>query len=266
MSENQNVSEGTEEKNSSVTADGTEALLQAVFESRSAQQLADRLLDFLYPLQKKRDTKGKEKVGRSAAPAHLIDNISDEQKAKVETICQNAAPREDQLEKLSLALAYLHSAVTDKEWMKALTQKLADRFIAWEKPERCVEASDKLPVKQVYDWFKVTLDAKGIDYLAEIVSMTEFDRGVLEFFRELPGLMLVFILAVFYTFSAERIYKIGALFMLAFALGTVPLMLLFASLGALMPRSWTKYLRKLGAVFVTAMGATMLLAGLLLLR
>ena len=48
--------------------------------------------------------------------------------------------------------------------------------------------------------------------------------------------------------------------------GTVPLMLLFASLGALMPRSWTKYLRKLGAVLVTAMGAKMLLAGLLLLR
>ena len=58
----------------------------------------------------------------------------------------------------------------------------------------------------------------------------------------------------------------GALLMLAFALGTVPLMLLFASLGALMPRSWTKVLRKLGAVLVTAMGAKMLLAGLLLLR
>lgn len=58
----------------------------------------------------------------------------------------------------------------------------------------------------------------------------------------------------------------GALLMLAFALGTAPLMLLFASLGALMPRSWTKYLRKLGAVLVTAMGAKMLLAGLLLLR
>ena len=58
----------------------------------------------------------------------------------------------------------------------------------------------------------------------------------------------------------------GALLMLAFALGTVPLMLLFASLGAIMPRSWTKYLRKLGAVLVTAMGAKMLLAGLLLLR
>ena len=57
----------------------------------------------------------------------------------------------------------------------------------------------------------------------------------------------------------------GALLMLAFALGTVPLMLLFASLGALLPRSWTKYLRKLGAVLVTSMGLKMLIGGLLLL-
>ena len=62
--------------------------------------------------------------------------------------------------------------------------------------------------------------------------------------------------------SAEE----GAALMLSFALGTVPLMLLFASLGALMPRGWTKYLRKLGAVLVTSMGLKMLISGLLLLR
>ena len=57
---------------------------------------------------------------------------------------------------------------------------------------------------------------KGIidNYLAEIVSMSEFDKGVSEFFRELPGLALVFIQAALYTFSAEKIYKIGALIML----------------------------------------------------
>ena len=55
----------------------------------------------------------------------------------------------------------------------------------------------------------------GLDnYLAEIVQMGEFDRGVAEFFRELPGLMLVLILAMFYTLSAEAFYKIGALVML----------------------------------------------------
>lgn len=58
---------------------------------------------------------------------------------------------------------------------------------------------------------------KGIldNYLAEVVVMGEMDRGITEFFRELPGLMLVFILAVFYTFSAERLYKIGAVILVA---------------------------------------------------
>ena len=48
---------------------------------------------------------------------------------------------------------------------------------------------------------------KGVldNYLAEIVSMSELDKGVSEFFRELPGLALVFILALLYTFSAEKI-------------------------------------------------------------
>ena len=35
---------------------------------------------------------------------------------------------------------------------------------------------------------------------------------------------------------------------------------------ALLPRGWTKYLRKLGAVLVTSMGLKMLIGGLLLLR
>ena len=56
---------------------------------------------------------------------------------------------------------------------------------------------------------------KGVidNYLAEVVGMSGFDKGVSEFFRELPGLMLVFVLAALYTFSAERIYKVGAVFM-----------------------------------------------------
>jgi len=62
-----------------------------------------------------------------------------------------------------------------------------------------------------YGLYKGVID----NYLAEVVGMSGFDKGVSEFFRELPGLLLIFILAVFYTFSAERIYKLGALFMLA---------------------------------------------------
>ena len=61
-----------------------------------------------------------------------------------------------------------------------------------------------------YGLYKGVLD----NYLAEVVHMGEMDRGVTEFFRELPGILLVFILAVFYMFSAETMYKAGALIML----------------------------------------------------
>ena len=56
---------------------------------------------------------------------------------------------------------------------------------------------------------------KGIidNYLAEEVGLTQVGKGVSEFFRELPGLLLVFILALLYEFSAEKIYKIGAVIM-----------------------------------------------------
>lgn len=61
-----------------------------------------------------------------------------------------------------------------------------------------------------YGLYKGMLD----NFLAEVVGMGEMDRGVMEFFRELPGIMLVFILAVFYMLSAESLYKAGALIML----------------------------------------------------
>ena len=52
------------------------------------------------------------------------------------------------------------------------------------------------------------------NFLAEVVGMGEMGRGVAEFFRELPGILLVFILAVFYMLSAEKLYKAGAVIML----------------------------------------------------
>jgi len=57
---------------------------------------------------------------------------------------------------------------------------------------------------------------KGIidNYLADVVLIGEMDRGITEFFRELPGIALIFILAAFYMLSAETLYKIGAVIML----------------------------------------------------
>ncbi len=57
-----------------------------------------------------------------------------------------------------------------------------------------------------YGVYKGVLD----NYLAEVVGMGEMDRGITEFFREMPGLLLVLVLAVFYSFSAEKMYKLGA--------------------------------------------------------
>ena len=62
-----------------------------------------------------------------------------------------------------------------------------------------------------YGLYKGMLD----NFLAEVVGMGEMDRGVTEFFRELPGILLVFILAAFYMLSAETLYKAGAVIMLA---------------------------------------------------
>lgn len=62
-----------------------------------------------------------------------------------------------------------------------------------------------------YGLYKGMID----NYLAEIVVMGEMDRGIVEFFREIPGLLLIFILAALYTFSAEKMYKLGAVIMVA---------------------------------------------------
>jgi len=53
------------------------------------------------------------------------------------------------------------------------------------------------------------------NYLAEIVGMGEVGKGVVEFFRELPGVLLILILASFYMFSAETLYKAGAFVIMA---------------------------------------------------
>ncbi len=57
------------------------------------------------------------------------------------------------------------------------------------------------------------------NYLAQIVHIDEFERGLVEFFRELPGLFLILILAAFYRFSETKVFKIGAVITLLGILG-----------------------------------------------
>ena len=60
-----------------------------------------------------------------------------------------------------------------------------------------------------YGLYKGVLD----NYLAEIVRLSPFERGMVEFFRELPGFLVVFVLAWMYRLSESRIFKIGAAIM-----------------------------------------------------
>jgi MFS family permease len=52
-------------------------------------------------------------------------------------------------------------------------------------------------------------------YLAELVHITNFERGVVEFFRELPGLLVVLLFAAMYRLSENRVFKIGMVIMTA---------------------------------------------------
>ena len=49
------------------------------------------------------------------------------------------------------------------------------------------------------------------NYLADVRHMGAYDRGLLEFFRELPGLMLVFIILFMHRISDWKILKVGTL-------------------------------------------------------
>ena len=57
------------------------------------------------------------------------------------------------------------------------------------------------------------------NYLAEIINIAPFERGIVEFFREMPGLLLMFILALMYRLTDSKIFKIGIAFMAGGAAG-----------------------------------------------
>ncbi|MDR3131082.1 MAG: MFS transporter [Treponema sp.] len=57
------------------------------------------------------------------------------------------------------------------------------------------------------------------NYLAEITHISAFERGIVEFFREIPGILVIFILAALYRFSESRVFKIGVCIMATGILG-----------------------------------------------
>ena len=114
--------------------------------SRSIQELAERLknaTDFTYE--------------------------SEEGLANVAAILKNAASREEQAELFATSIAILqeHSANFD-EWFKSLILSLKDESKVWNIPELFAQTSDKLPGKQMPEWFRATYLAKGAEYLVEL--------------------------------------------------------------------------------------------------
>ena len=51
------------------------------------------------------------------------------------------------------------------------------------------------------------------NYLAGIINIAPFERGIVEFFREMPGLLLIFILALMFRFSDSKVFRTGIAFM-----------------------------------------------------
>jgi predicted MFS family arabinose efflux permease len=57
------------------------------------------------------------------------------------------------------------------------------------------------------------------NYLADILGISAFQRGIVEFFRETPGLLVVLILAWMYRFTETKVFKIGIGVMVAGLMG-----------------------------------------------
>lgn len=53
------------------------------------------------------------------------------------------------------------------------------------------------------------------NYMAEILRITAFERGLVEFFRETPGLLVILMLAALYRFNECRVFKISVAIMAA---------------------------------------------------
>jgi len=70
------------------------------------------------------------------------------------------------------------------------------------------------------------------NYLADILKIDSFERGIVEFFREMPGLLLIFILALMYRFADSRVFKIGV----ALMAGGLTGILLTSSIGFFMTK------------------------------
>lgn len=120
---------------------------------------------------------------------------------------------------------YADGTIFQAKHMLAALLSLACRGETVKKENLLHQIKNVFPENSGYKVFLISILITGLSYglykgmldnfLAEVVGMGEMDRGITEFFRELPGILLVFVLAAFYMLSAESLYKAGAVIMLA---------------------------------------------------
>lgn len=90
-------------------------------------------------------------------------------KANIERIFKQAAPRTDLVDKVALSLAFLQKMAGPlQDWITETARSLAPTAAVWLDIDLCAEASDKIPGKMALSWFEVTRNAMGGDFLAHL--------------------------------------------------------------------------------------------------
>jgi len=88
----------------------------------------------------------------------------------IRRIMAAAAPRNEQVERFALSFALIEKMAgrEDEAWLLQLARDLADEAVVWNNRQLCIETCDKVPGKVIPFWFKVTCEAKGPEFLADI--------------------------------------------------------------------------------------------------
>ena len=82
----------------------------------------------------------------------------------------------------------------------------------------------------------------------------------------LTGLMPCGMMAAMWMASAASgSAKSGALLMLAFAAGTIPVMFIFGAFGVMIPKRWNKYIIKVSTALIAALGLLLMIKGIMMI-
>ncbi|MBQ6471030.1 MAG: GreA/GreB family elongation factor [Victivallales bacterium] len=88
----------------------------------------------------------------------------------IRRIMTAAAQRTELVDRFALSFALIEKMAgrEDEAWLLQLARDLADEAVVWNNRPLCIETCDKVPGKVVPCWFKVTCEAKGPEFLADI--------------------------------------------------------------------------------------------------